>query len=88
MKLIRCHVENYGKLQNFDYEFNTGLNTILQENGWGKTTFCSFIKAMLFGLPVSTKKDLDENERMKYTPWQTGNFGGWLEFELKGKFNY
>ena len=85
MKLIRCHVENYGKLQNFDYEFNTGLNTILQENGWGKTTFCSFIKAMLFGLPVSTKKDLDENERMKYTPWQTGNFGGWLEFELKGK---
>ena len=87
MKLIRCYIENYGKLHQFSYEFSPGLNTILQENGWGKTTFSSFIKAMLFGLPASTKKDLDENERAKYTPWQAGNFGGWLEFELKGK-NY
>jgi len=85
MKLIRCYIENYGKLHQFSYDFKPGLNTILQENGWGKTTFSSFIKAMLFGLPTSTKKDLDENERAKYTPWQSGNFGGWLEFELKGK---
>ena len=87
MKLIRCYIENYGKLHQFSYEFNPKLNTILEQNGWGKTTLTSFVKAMLFGLPTSTKKDLDENERVKYTPWQAGNFGGWLEFELKGK-NY
>ena len=85
MKLIRCHIENYGKLQQFDYDFTDNLNIILQENGWGKSTFASFIKAMLFGLPQTTKQDLDENERKKYTPWQGGNFGGWLEFELKDK---
>ena len=61
MKLLRCYIENYGKLHEFSYDFDAKMNTILQENGWGKTTFCSFIKAMLFGLPTSTKKDLDEN---------------------------
>lgn len=87
MILKKCHVENYGKLQQFDYDFNDNLNIILHENGWGKTTFASFIKAMLFGLPQTTKQDLDENERKKYTPWQGGIFGGWLEFELDNK-NY
>lgn len=85
MKLLRCYIENYGKLQQFSYNFDDKLNIILQNNGWGKTTFASFIKAMLFGLPSSRKTDLDENERAKYTPWQKGAFGGWLEFEIKGK---
>lgn len=85
MKLLRCHIENYGKLQQFDYDFTDNLNVILQENGWGKSTFASFIKSMLFGLPQTTKRSLDENERAKYTPWQGGKFGGWLEFELDNK---
>ena len=87
MKLLRCYVENYGKLSHFTYNFDESLNVILQENGWGKSTFASFIKAMLFGLPSTSKKNLDENERLKYTPWQNGKFGGWLEFSLKNK-NY
>lgn len=85
MKLLRCHIENYGKLQQFDYNFTDSLNIILQENGWGKTTFASFIKSMLFGLPQTTKRNIDDNERVKYTPWQGGKFGGWLEFELGQK---
>lgn len=84
MKLLRCYVQNYGKLHEFSYDFNNGLNIILQENGWGKSTFASFIKSMLFGLPSTTKHDLDQNERAKYTPWQGGSFGGWLEFTLDG----
>ena len=37
MKLISCHIENFGKLRNFDYDFSSGLSEILQENGWGKS---------------------------------------------------
>ncbi len=85
MKLLRCYIENFGKLHQFEYTFNEKLNIILQDNGWGKTTFATFIKAMLFGLPATTKKDLDDNERNKYMPWQQGAYGGWLEFELKDK---
>ena len=43
MKLIRCYIENFGKLQNFSYEFKDGLNVIKEENGFGKTTFATFI---------------------------------------------
>lgn len=85
MKLIQCHIENFGKLHNFDYNFTDGLNNLQAENGWGKSTFATFIKAMFYGLPVTTKKALDENERKKYQPWQGGNFGGNLVFAVQGK---
>ena len=87
MKLIRLHVENFGKLQNFEYSFENGLNVLLQENGWGKSTLAAFIKAMLYGMPASSKQSLDENERKKYMPWQGGAYGGSLEFSTAtGKY--
>ncbi len=87
MRLIRLHVENFGKLQNFDYSFDKGLNVLLEENGWGKSTLAAFIKAMLYGMPASSKQSLDENERKKYMPWQGGAYGGSLEFSTaSGKY--
>ena len=87
MKLIRLHVENFGKLQNFEYTFENGLNVLLQENGWGKSTLAAFIKAMFYGMPASSKQSLDENERKKYMPWQGGAYGGSLEFSTAtGKY--
>ena len=80
MRLISCHVENFGKLSKFDLCFENGLQPLLRENGWGKTTLAVFIKAMLFGLPKTTKRKLDENERKKYTPWRGGAYGGELVF--------
>ena len=85
MRLIKCHIENFGKLQNFDYEFSEGLNTIKQINGFGKTTFAHFIKAMLYGLPSTTKKNISQNIRKKYTPWQGGVFGGYIEILIDEK---
>ena len=87
MKLIRLHVENFGKLQNLEYTFENGLNVLLQENGWGKSTLAAFIKAMFYGMPASSKQSLDENERKKYMPWQGGAYGGSLEFSTAaGKY--
>ena len=85
MKLIKCHIENFGKLNNFKFNFSEGFNSIKEENGWGKSTFATFIKSMFYGLPSTTKRNLDENERKKYTPWQGGNFGGNIDFEINGK---
>ena len=87
MKLIRLHVENFGKLQNLDFSFDKGLNVLLEENGWGKSTLAAFIKAMLYGMTASSRQSLDENERKKYTPWQGGAYGGSLEFSTaSGKY--
>ena len=68
----------------YDYSFNCGLNTIKEENGYGKTTFASFIKAMFYGMETkrNTKALID---RKKYMPWQGGAFGGNIEFEINGK---
>ena len=83
MKLLKCYIENFGVLQNFKYDFYDGLNTIKENNGFGKTTFATFIKSMFYGLDISNKTE--KSDRVKYKPWQGGNFGGYIEFELDNK---
>lgn len=85
MKLIFCHVENFGRLRNFDYRFEEGLNVICRENGWGKSTFSAFLRAMFYGFSGSRRKKAEENERERYRPWQGGIYGGLLVFEAGGK---
>ncbi len=81
MKLIKCYISSFGKLSDFTYEFSDGLNIINQDNGWGKSTLATFIKAVFYGLN-SSKHSIAENERKKYRPWLgTEKFGGYVEFE-------
>lgn len=87
MRILRLHIENFGKLHEFDMELKAGLNTVCTENGWGKSTLAAFIKAMFYGLDYTTKRSLKENERKRYLPWQGGPFGGSLEF-MAGKKQY
>ena len=85
MKLLNCYISSFGKLRNFTYNFNDGLNVIMQENGWGKSTFATFIKAMFYGLNDS-KRNIEENERKKYAPWNsTEKFGGKISFIIGEK---
>lgn len=80
MKLIACYVQNFGTLHEREYDFHDGLNVVLEENGAGKSTLAAFIKAMFYGLSSGRGKNLEDNERKKYMPWQGGVFGGWLSF--------
>ena len=84
MKLIRCHIENFGVLSGFDFAFADGLTTICESNGFGKSTFAAFIKAMFYGFPRTGARNVVENERRRYDPWQGGKYGGYLEFETQG----
>lgn len=83
MKLIRCHIENFGVLSDFDFSFAEGLTAICQSNGFGKSTFAAFIKAMFYGFPRTGARNIVENERKRYDPWQGGKYGGYLEFEVQ-----
>lgn len=80
MKLLRCHIENFGVLSGFDYEFESGLTVICRENGFGKSTLAAFLKAMFYGLPRTGARTAANNERKRYEPWQGGKYGGFLEF--------
>ena len=85
MKLINCYIQNFGKLKDFSFEFQDGINKIKQDNGFGKTTFASFIKSMFYGLDKQTNIKSEKSERKKYMPWQGGIFGGSIEFEINNK---
>jgi DNA repair exonuclease SbcCD ATPase subunit len=80
MRLMECYIENFGKLSSYHHTFTPGINEILDENGWGKTTLAAFIKVMLYGFD-DEKKRTTERERKKYEPWQGGTYGGRLTFQ-------
>lgn len=85
MRLIKCHIENFGKISDFDYEFENGCNIICKNNGWGKSTLMAFIRVMLYGFANEAKRSEFENERKRFKPWQGGVYGGSLIFEANGK---
>ena len=84
MKLISCHIENFGKLSDKDYAFDKNLTVFAEENGAGKTTLAAFIKAMFYGLSSYTKATKNFCDRQRYYPFGGGKFGGNLTFEKGG----
>lgn len=85
MRILRLHIENFGKLHDFDMDFQEGFHRVCTENGWGKSTLAAFIRAMFYGLPVTARRSLKENDRKHYVPWQGGAFGGSMEFQAGEK---
>lgn len=80
MKLISLYIDNFGKLSDYSFDFSRTLNSLYEENGWGKTTLTVFIKSMLYGL--------NRTERSLYAPWKNvSTFGGYLILEANGR-NY
>lgn len=85
MKLISCHIENYGKICNEDFSFDQNVTQFCKENGYGKTTLASFMKAMFYGLPSYRSNSKDFNDRKHFYPFAGGKFGGNITFEINGK---
>ncbi|MCH5162068.1 MAG: AAA family ATPase [Clostridiales bacterium] len=84
MKLLSCHIENYGKISDKDIEFDGKLTSFCEANGYGKTTLASFLKAMFYGLDTDTAKSRF-NERRHFYPFSGKSFGGNLTFVSDGK---
>lgn len=83
MRLVSCYIGGFGKIKEYKYDFTRGLNVFCQDNGWGKTTFSVFLKAMFYGMEYSRKQALSEREH--YRPWEGGIYGGSLVFETDKK---
>ena len=85
MKLISCHIENFGKLSGQKFDFSDGLNILHEANAWGKSTLAAFLRVMFYGFDSKKESGAFEKERVIYRPWQGGTFGGEVEFEYQGK---
>ena len=38
MKLISCYIENFGNMKGRSFDFEKGLTSFCEHNGYGKTT--------------------------------------------------
>ena len=76
----------FGKLNRARLELKPGLNCIEAPNEWGKSTWCAFLTAMLYGVDTrerSTKSTLSVKE--KYAPWSGRPMEGVLCLEHHGR---
>ncbi len=85
MKLISCYIEGYGKIKQKEYIFDRELSVFCKQNGEGKTTLASFIKAMFYGLKGYDSRSKEFCDREHFYPFDGGKFGGNLTFEMDGK---
>ena len=84
MKLISCYIENFGNIKKRTFNFNEGLTSYCENNGYGKTTLASFLKAMFYGLKQTRATDKELGERARFYPFDGGKFGGNVTFEREG----
>ena len=88
MKIIEIDIKEFGGLKDFKKSFGDGLNTVFEQNGFGKTTVAAFIKAMLYGFQMQRGGDVSQNQRLKMTPWDGNDFGGSMTVETDGGKRY
>ena len=76
----------FGKLNNETIHFDPKLQVIEAPNEWGKSTWCAFITAMLYGIDSrqrSTDAALADKERFK--PWSGAPMSGRMEIAHQGR---
>ena len=81
MKLLKCHIVGFGNWKNQTIDFQGGLTSVCEKNGFGKSSLASFIRAMFYGLERVTKAN---NERKRALPFDGSPCGGSLDFEWEG----
>ena len=85
MKILKM-TATFGKLQNETLTLQPDLNIIQAPNEWGKSTWCAFLTAMLYGIDTkerTTKDTLSVKER--YAPWSGLPMAGTMEIQWRGK---
>ncbi len=76
----------FGKLEHATLELKPGLNIITAPNEWGKSTWCAFLVAMLYGIDTrakTTKTALADKER--YAPWSGAPMAGRIDLNWNGR---
>ena len=76
----------FGKLSHQTLRLEPGLNIIHAPNEWGKSTWCAFLVAMLYGIDTrqqTTKTALADKER--FAPWSGEPMSGRMELNWNGR---
>ena len=85
MKIYKM-TATFGKLEHAELTLQPGLNILTAPNEWGKSTWCAFLVAMLYGLDTrakTTKTALADKER--YAPWSGNPMAGRIDLNWNGR---
>ena len=85
MKILSM-TATFGKLSHATLKLEPGMNIIEAPNEWGKSTWCAFIVAMLYGIDTrekTTKTALADKER--YAPWSGAPMEGRMDICWNGR---
>ena len=84
--IIYSMTATFGKLEHETLTLQPGLNLLQAPNEWGKSTWCAFLSAMLYGIETrvhSTKTAIVDKER--YAPWSGSPMSGRIELNWNGR---
>lgn len=77
---IRKLTASFGKLENETLELHDGLNVIYAPNESGKSTWCAFIRAMLYGIDSSERVKAGYlPDKLRYAPWSGAPMEGSMD---------
>ena len=78
--MIRKLTASFGKLENETLSFHDGLNVIHAPNESGKSTWCAFIRAMLYGVDSGERvRGGYLPDKQRYAPWSGAPMEGQME---------
>ena len=84
--LIHRMAASFGQLQNHTLELKDGLNIIQAPNEAGKSTWCAFLTAMLYGI---NSRERDRGgfmaEKNRYAPWSGAPMAGRVDCRWDGR---
>jgi uncharacterized protein YhaN len=85
MQIIRMRA-TFGRLNGEELALSPGLNVLVAPNESGKSTWCAFIKAMLYGIDTSEReKGGVKPDKIKYAPWSGAPMAGEMEILWRGR---
>ena len=76
----------FGKLEGESLELHDGLNVISAPNESGKSTWCAFVRAMLYGVDSSERQTAGFlPDKMRFAPWSGSAMQGSMQLESGGR---
>ncbi len=76
----------FGKLSCQTLQFDQGLNVIEAPNEWGKSTWCAFLMAMLYGIDTGSRTKTGYlADKEHYAPWSGEPMSGSMEILWNGR---
>lgn len=79
---IRKMTAHFGALDGAELEFGGGLNILYAPNESGKSTWCAFLRAMLYGVSTSQRTRAGQKpDKIRYRPWSGTPMSGSMDLE-------